>query len=139
VFACRFAWPATARLRGRRDHIAFPTLANVQQRTCCFTAAGVLCVGPASDTQVANCKSALGLYGERMAVVLAERRSLAAHMSSCLTSLQLEEAGGRAGPGSIRREELTLEAEEAATALDANVAMEGHTTSLARVGYKRLG
>ncbi|GLC44759.1 hypothetical protein PLESTF_001055500 [Pleodorina starrii] len=82
--------------------------------------------------QVANCKSALGLYRERMSVVLAERRSLAAQMSTCLTALQLEEADGRALPGSMRREQLTLDAEEAASALDANVAMEGHTTSLAR-------
>ncbi|GIL93004.1 hypothetical protein Vretimale_15443 [Volvox reticuliferus] len=82
--------------------------------------------------QVANCKSALALYRERMAVVLAERRSLAAQMSACLTALQLEEADGRAAPGSLRREQLTLEAEEAALALDANVAVEGHTTSLAR-------
>ncbi|GLI70332.1 hypothetical protein VaNZ11_015288 [Volvox africanus] len=82
--------------------------------------------------QVANCKSALALYRERMAVVLAERRSLAVQMSTCLTVLQVEEADGRAAPGSLRREQLTLEAEEAALVLDANVAVEGHITSLAR-------
>lgn len=87
----------------------------------------------AINLQLANCNSALALYRERMAVVLMERRSLAAQMSSCLTALQLEEAQGRVATGSSRREQLTLEAEEAASALDANVAAEGHTMSLARV------
>ncbi|KXZ52038.1 hypothetical protein GPECTOR_10g1061 [Gonium pectorale] len=85
-----------------------------------------------TPTQIAECRSALGLYRERMAVVLSERRGLASQLSCCLGALQLEEADGRALPGSQRREQLTLEAEEVAHALDANVATEGHTTSLAR-------
>ncbi|KAG2438693.1 hypothetical protein HXX76_005239 [Chlamydomonas incerta] len=85
-----------------------------------------------TPAQVADCRTALTLYRERMEVVMAERRSLADQLSSCMGALHLAEAEGRAAPGSMQRERLTLEAEEVAAALHANVLAEGHTTGLAR-------
>eukprot|EP00198_Chlamydomonas_reinhardtii_P007158 XP_001696494.1 predicted protein [Chlamydomonas reinhardtii] len=85
-----------------------------------------------TPAQVADCRTALTLYRERMEVVMAERRSLADQLASCMGALHLAEAEGRAAPGSMQRERLTLEAEEVAAALDTNVAAEGHTTMLAR-------
>ncbi|KAG2445353.1 hypothetical protein HYH02_008818 [Chlamydomonas schloesseri] len=85
-----------------------------------------------TPAQVADCRTALTLYRERMEVVMAERRSLADQLASCMGALHLAEAEGRAAPGSMQRERLTLEAEEVAAALHANVEAEGHTTGLAR-------
>ena len=85
-----------------------------------------------TPAQVADCRTALTLYRERMEVVMAERRSLADQLASCMGALHLAEAEGRAAPGSMQRERLTLEAEEVAAALHANVTAEGHTTGLAR-------
>ncbi|KAG2438691.1 hypothetical protein HXX76_005237 [Chlamydomonas incerta] len=85
-----------------------------------------------TPAQVADCRTALTLYRERMEVVMAERRSLADQLSSCMGALHLAEAEGRAAPGSTQRDKLSLRVEEVAAALDTNVAAEGHTTRLAR-------
>ncbi|KAG2501997.1 hypothetical protein HYH03_000493 [Edaphochlamys debaryana] len=85
-----------------------------------------------SPQQIAASRTALQLYREKMQVVLAERRTLAAQLDSCMGLLAREEAGGVAVPGSRRREQLTLEMDEVSSALDENVAAEGRTTALAR-------
>ncbi|KAG2445354.1 hypothetical protein HYH02_008819 [Chlamydomonas schloesseri] len=85
-----------------------------------------------TPAQVADCRTALTLYRERMEVVMAERRSLADQLASCMGALHLAEAEGRAAPGTTQRDKLSLRVEEVAAALDTNVAAEGHTTMLAR-------
>ncbi|KAG2501999.1 hypothetical protein HYH03_000495 [Edaphochlamys debaryana] len=85
-----------------------------------------------SPEQVAACRTTLSLYRERMAAVLAERRTLAAQLDACMRALTQKEAGGPAAASGRRREQLTLEMEQVSAALADNVATEGQCVALAR-------
>ncbi|KAG2501998.1 hypothetical protein HYH03_000494 [Edaphochlamys debaryana] len=78
--------------------------------------------------QVAACRTALSLYQERMAAVMAERQALSAKLQACLEPLQR----GVVAAGGFAWQKASVEMEELTTALDATLTAEAQIVRLVR-------